>query len=251
MTPTLRPLHDGLQLLADVSDSSESLGVSAIATRCGWPKSRAHRILTALVATGYVEQDAQRRYRATAKVLRLASGVMSHHPLRLLALPIMRRLCEETDCEATLSVLHEQRSLAIAVDSPSGKPTKDQFARLGQSSYLHGAANGKVLLAWLPLIEQQHLLKQLVLPRLTARTITDHAQLSLELENVRLRGYAKNDRENQPQVVTVSVPVYDGFHHCQAALGLSRTPGCSGEATLIKLLKREAAELTKLIAGIS
>lgn len=250
MPAALRPLHDGLALLALLSDASEAQGVSAVASRLGWPKSRAHRILAALVAAGYAARDDARRYRATPQVLALASGVMSRHPLRAHALPVLRRLCDRTGCDATLSVLHAGRSLAIAVDSPAGRPADDPFSTLGRTSWLHGAANGKVLLAWLPLAEQESLLSTLPLPRLTPRTITDRRRLAAELETVRAAGYAVNDRENHPAVFTVSVPVFDGFHRCLAALGLSRRPDDANALRLAEPLKRAAAGLTRTIAGL-
>ena len=248
----LRPLHDGLRLLAELSDSAAGLGVSEIAARCGWPKSRSHRILSALVASGYVVQDPDRSYRATPQVLCLASGVMSRHPLRPLALPVLRQLCNASGCSGTLSVLHGQRSLAIAVDSPSGKPAVDEFEKLGRSSHLHGAANGKVLLAWLPLVEQTALVRSLPLPRLTPRTITSRERLAAELEQVRQLGYARNDRENHPAILTLSVPVFDGFNRCLAAIGLSHDlPGPINEPRVVASLKRASAGLTRTIAGVA
>lgn len=246
----LRPLAEGLLLLERLSDQPEALGISDAARVLGWPKSRVHRILAALVAAGYVEQDDERRYRATPKVLRLASGTMSRHPLRQQALPFLRRACAETGADATLSVLHEDRSLAIATDSATGGPAADPFSMLGRTSWLHGAANGKVLLAWLPLVEQRDLLARLELPALAPRTITDRGRLAAELELVRSQGFAVNDRENHPDVYTVSVPVFDGFHRCLAAFGLSRRPGDGDRARTVAVLKREAAALTRLIAGV-
>ncbi|MBN8525375.1 MAG: IclR family transcriptional regulator [Planctomycetes bacterium] len=246
----LRPLQEGLLLLERLSDQPEALAISDAARVLGWPKSRVHRILAALVAAGYVEQDADRRYRATPKVLRLASGTMSRHPLRQQALPFLRRACAETGADATLSVLHEDRSLAIATDSATGDPAADPFSMLGRSSWLHGAANGKVLLAWLPLVEQRDLLARLELPALTRRTITDRARLAAELERVRERGWAVNDRENHPDVFTVSVPVFDGFHRCVAAVGLSQRPDAADEKRSVAVLRRESAALTRRIAGV-
>lgn len=246
----LRPLHEGLLLLERLSDQPEALGISDAARVLGWPKSRVHRILAALVAAGYVEQDADRRYRATPKVLRLASGTMSRHPLRQQALPFLRRACAQTGADATISILHEERSLAIATDSATGDPAVDPFAMLGRSSWLHGAANGKVLLAWMPLVEQRDLLARLELPALTRRTITDRQRLAIELERVRERGWAVNDRENHPDVFTVSVPVFDGFHRCIAAFGLSQRPAAADERAAVAVLRRASAALTRRIAGL-
>ena len=246
----MSPLHDGLHLLEWLSDHPEPQGVTALATALGWPKSRVHRVLTALVAAGYAAQDADRRYRATPQVLRLASGVMSSHPLRHLALPVLRQASQATGCDAILSVLHGDRSLAIAVDSPAGRLSDDPFGLLGRTAHLHAAANGKVLLAWLPLVEQRDLVERLPLPALTERTITDRQRLREELDAVRAQGFAVNDRENHPDTITWSVPVFDGFHRCLAALGLSQRPGAVDGPRVVTVLKQAAAGLTRGIAGV-
>ena len=246
----MSPLHDGLHLLEWLADHPEPQGVTAVAGAMGWPKSRAHRVLTALKVVGYAAQDPDRRYRATPQVLRLASGVMSSHPLRALALPVLRQTTQATGCDGILSVLHGDWSLAIAVDSPAGRLSDDPFGLLGRTAHLHAAANGKVLLAWLPLVEQRDLLARLPLPRLTPRTITDRERLAEALESVRAQGYAMNDRENHPDTVTYSVPVFDGFHRCVAALGLSQRPGQVEIKAVVAVLKKASAGLTRGIAGV-
>lgn len=246
----LGPLHDGLDLLEWLSDQPQAVGVSTAAERFAWPRSRAHRVLGALVAAGYAVQEADRRYRATARVLRLACGTMSRHPLRALALPALRRTSEATGCDSVFSVLDGERTLAIAVDSPAGRPAADPFAMLGRAAHLHGAANGKVLLAWMPLLDQEALLARLELPALTAHTITDRAVLARELVLVRSRGWALNDGENHPDIRTVSVPVFDGFHRCVAALGASQVPALVDPAVVVPVLQRESAALTRALAGL-
>jgi DNA-binding IclR family transcriptional regulator len=246
----MSPLHDGLQLLEWLSDHPQAQGVTVVAQAFGWPKSRAHRVLATLLTAGYVVQDPDRRYRATPQVLRLASGVMSNTPIRTLALPVLRQAAQITGGDAILSVLHGDRSLAIAVDSPAGRLSEDPFDVLGRTAHLHAAANGKVLLAWLPLVEQRQVLDRLPMSRLTARTITDRASLEAELEQVRAQGFARNDRENHPDTVTISVPVFDGFHRAVAAMGLSQRPGVLKQAQVVAVLKKSSAGLSRAIAGV-
>ncbi|MDA3963072.1 MAG: IclR family transcriptional regulator [Planctomycetota bacterium] len=213
-------LHHGLRLLEHLAASPTPVALSDLSRALGLAKSQAHRLLHSLVEAGYVVQDSRRRYAIGLKVMGLTGSIMLHHPLRLMALPVVRAQSAASGLEVVFSVLSGGRALVLATDHPEGR-VRDPFAVLGQSAPLHAWANGKVLLAFMPLAQQEALLAELPLPRYTPRTITDRARLVSELRRIRQRGWALNNRENQTAVTSVSVPVFDDCHRCIAALGAS------------------------------
>ena len=148
-----------------------------------------------------------------------------------------------------LSVRDGDRSLPIAVDSPAARLATDPFARLDRVSQLHSAANGKLLQAWMPLLEPEAMLARLPMPVITSQTITNRAALVQELIQVRNQGWAMNDHENHPDIQTVSVPVFDGLHRCVAALGLSDVAERIDPKQGLPVLLRESKDLTRRIAG--
>jgi DNA-binding IclR family transcriptional regulator len=90
----LHPLHEGLDSPSWLSDQPQPVRVSDSVACFACPRSRTHRVITALVAAGCVRQLDDRRYQATPRLLHLASGVIARHPLLALALTNLRRVSE-------------------------------------------------------------------------------------------------------------------------------------------------------------
>lgn len=251
--PMNSTLIHGLRLLEHLAVLDGPATVSRLAAELGLARSQTHRLLQSLKGGGYVVQEPDRRYRIGLRPLRITAGIMTSHPLRRAALPFLRRVSEATGCDAVLSVLHADQALVIATDHPQGSQL-DAFNVLGQAAPLHAWANGKVLLAYLPLVEQEALLGRLTLTRYTERTRTTRAALEGELLAVRERGWALNDRENQADVLSVSVPLSDAFHRCLAAFGASWSPGKQPDTAEIErvvgVLRTCAAALTRNLAGL-
>lgn len=247
-----RTLHHGLRVLELLAARSGPVSVTAAANALGLAKSQTHRLLRSLVGTGYVVQLPDRRYRTALKVLGLTGGIMLHHPLRLAALPVVRAVGERLGQEAVLSVLCDGRALVLATDHPDGRQ-RDPFSVLGQAAPLHAWANGKTLLAWQPHADRERLLAGAVLTRYTPRTITERERLVTELDGIRQRGWALNDRENAPDVISLAVPVLDRFRRCLAALGTSWPPGAlpapARRTAVISILQQGAQEIARAVAA--
>lgn len=69
----------------------------------------------------------------------------------------------------------------------------------------HGAAGGKVLLAWRDRWRESFLARPL--ERITERTVTEARVLRNELDVVRRQGYAIEDRELEPKVCAVAAAI--------------------------------------------
>ncbi len=80
---------------------------------------------------------------------------------------------------------------------------------LGARRHLHSTSLGKAYLAALPTDELDALLERLELPGLTPNTITDTARPRRELDEIRGRGYAVDDVENEPGVLCLGAAVRD------------------------------------------
>jgi DNA-binding IclR family transcriptional regulator len=76
---------------------------------------------------------------------------------------------------------------------------------------------GKAILAWQP----DDLIDGLDLEVRTKHTIADPARLRAELAGVRRRGYAVDDRENEPEVRCVGAPVFNHTDTVVAAISVS------------------------------
>jgi IclR family acetate operon transcriptional repressor len=199
--------------------SHTPLGVTEIAEQLGLDKANAHRTLAALVRLGYVEQDqSTRRYGATVKVVELARSVLDSRDLTVVAAPHLRSLWAAAGENTHLAVLAGDH--VVYVSTINGTTLLSANAGIGQSGPLHCTATGKALTANLPRGTAEGLIRSLDYEAFTPHTITTPEGLDKELAQVRLTGYAVDDREYHPGVRCVAAPVF-GIGGVMASLGIS------------------------------
>jgi DNA-binding IclR family transcriptional regulator len=80
---------------------------------------------------------------------------------------------------------------------------------------------GKVMLAWMDPEESKQLIREHGLPRLTDKTITDEAALYKHLEEIRQKGYAIDDEENEKGLRCVAAPIMDYSGRVIAAISIA------------------------------
>ncbi|WP_293223151.1 IclR family transcriptional regulator [Ottowia sp.] len=212
-------LIKGLRLLEVLASRTQALGVSELAHELQMGASNVHRLLQALVETGYVVNEGGRGgYRATLKVWELGAQALHQLDFRATAAPAMRMLLAETNETVHLSVLSGDEVIYVdKLDSP--EPVR-AYSVIGGRAPAYCVATGKALLAW----REQPPTGLMTVRRLqafTPSTLADTSALALELERVRQRGYAVNRGEWRASVWGIAAPVFDGGRHVVAAIGIS------------------------------
>ena len=218
--PTQRgALTTGLRTLELLVSSHSPLGVTDIAGQLDLDKANAHRTLAALVRLGYVEQDpSTRRYNASVKVVELARSVLDSRDLTVVAAPHLKSLWAASGENTHLAVLAGNH--VVYVSTLNGTTLLSANAAIGQSGPLHCTATGKSLIANLPRGTTEGLIRSIEYEAFTPNTITSPQALEKELTQVRVTGYAIDDREYHPGVRCVAAPIF-GIGGVVAALGLS------------------------------
>lgn len=212
-------LATGMRTLELLVSSHHPLGVTDIAAQLDIDKANAHRTLAALVRLGYVEQDqATRRYSATVKVVELARSVLETRDLTVVAAPHLKTLWAATSENTHLAVLAGDH--VVYVSMLNGTTMLSANTAIGQSGPLHCTATGKSIVANLPRGTAEGLVSSLDFESFTPRTLTTPAAYAKELEQVRVTGYAVDDREYHPGVRCVAAPVF-GIGGVMASLGIS------------------------------
>jgi DNA-binding IclR family transcriptional regulator len=229
-----RTLSRGLDVLEALAQGDEhGLGPSAIGQQVGLDKATVTRLLRTLVEAGYVAQDERtRRYRLTGKILWLAHSVTTRLDLRSVARPYLKALRDELGETVHLGVIEDLR--VVYVDKLEGDNSIQLVSAIGQTMPLHSTSLGKAMLAALPEEEREGKYARMdLLPR-TDRTIRDLATLRNEILRTQGRGYATDDRENEPlgacvgaaivgadgrpvgaiSVAGPSFRIHDRFQHC-------------------------------------
>lgn len=204
---TTRTLLRGLDVIETLSVADAGgVGPSAIGEAVGLDKATVSRLLRTLVQAGWVRQDADtRRYRLSSKVLRLAASVRVHLDLRTAAAPYLSQLRDQLGETVHLGVMEDLGVVYLdKLESPSSIRL---VSRIGQVMPLHSTSLGKAMLAALPWDERESRIGRMDFAPRTDRTITSAAAFREEIEVTRSRGYATDDRENEPLGACVAAAI--------------------------------------------
>ena len=212
-------LATGLRTLELLVGSHNPLGVTELAEQLELDKANAHRTLAALVRLGYVEQDAStRRYSATVKVVELARSVLETRDLTVVAAPHLKSLWAATSENTHLAVLAGDH--VVYVSMLNGTTMLAANTAIGQSGPLHCTATGKSIVANLPRGTAEGVIASIDFESFTPRTLTEPTAYAKELAQVRVTGYAVDDREYHPGVRCVAAPIF-GIGGVMASIGIS------------------------------
>ena len=231
-------LERGLAILSYFTSSRPTLGIADIADGLGMSRSTTHRYVITLVALGYLEQGASRKYRLGPRVTDLGISAIDSTGLRERAHPSLEELRQRTSHTASLAVLDGDEVLYVdharGFRRDQGKIDLDLSP--GSRLPAHCTAMGKLLLAYLPEHEQRELLASLQLTKHGPNTITAKQTLREQLEQIRKDGLAVNDQELDPELRSIAAPVRDRTGAVRAAVNLAAPSSAVALAELVDAL---------------
>jgi IclR family transcriptional regulator, pca regulon regulatory protein len=216
-------LERGLAILRCFTAQRPVLGIADIADELGMSRSTTHRYVITLVALGYLEQGASRKYRLGLRVTDLGMSALNSTGLREHSHPYLEELRQRTSYTTSLSVLDGADVLYIdrARSFRRGQNKIDLGLHPGSRLPAYCTSMGKILLAYLPEREQQDLLAELKLTKRGPNTITNKKALRDELDEVAEAGFAVNDEELAPELHAISAPVRNESREVVAAVNMA------------------------------
>jgi IclR family pca regulon transcriptional regulator len=216
-------LERGLAILSCFTPERPIRGIADVADELGMRRSTTHRYMSTLVALGYLEQGAARKYRLGLRVTDLGMSALNSTALREHARPYLEELCRQSSYTVSLSVLDGPE--IVYVDRVrSARRTQggvDLDLSPGARLPAYCTAMGKLLLAFLPDEEQRSLLAEIKPTKMGPNTITSKSQLRAELENIREEGFAVNDQELAADLYAIAAPVRSESHEVVAAVSMT------------------------------
>jgi IclR family acetate operon transcriptional repressor len=237
-TYTISSLQRGLRLLTLFANVERGLTASEVAKQSGLPVSTVHRFLTNLESAGFLNCSEDGVYHLGVVCFGLGHSALAQLDIRRLSLPYLRELNLKTRETIHLTVRHGNS--AVYVEKLDSQEPVRIYSRIGASVPLYSSAVGKIMLAYAPPQECEHLLSQIELKRLTANTVGSLQELSVVLQRIRRQGFAYDLEENEPHIRCVAAPVWD--HHGAVNVSLSIT----GPAVRMSTTRmRELAPLVK------
>lgn len=217
-----------LALLDSFSGPTKVLGVTDLAQRAGIAKSTAHRLLSVLVAGGYLVR-VDDRYCLTEHMFEIGNQVRSCRPggIRERAMPYLAELFAQTRQTVHLAVLSGTEVLYL--EKLFGHDTPRIPTTVGGRRPAHATALGKAILAR----SDADVVEAVLTGRrraYTPRTIVSTEGLTRSLQRVRETGLAVDHEESLRGVNCVAAPVLDPV----SGVPLAAISICSASASLVQ-----------------
>ncbi|HHV63136.1 MAG TPA: IclR family transcriptional regulator [Firmicutes bacterium] len=205
---TVKSLFKVMDILRCFSEDKPEWGVSELSRRLGLPKSTVHSILATLEKGRFVEKNPNNNcYRLGLRIFELGYVVRCSMGIREYAIPYLEDLQEKTQEIVYFTVPCEGEVLYIEAVYPSKRLV--HYSIVGRKAPMHCTGVGKAILAYLPDEVVDEIIRIKGLTRYTENTITDALALKEELALTRQRGYAIDNREHDPGIKCVAVPIRD------------------------------------------
>ena len=215
-----RTFQRGLAVLEAVVQSPIPLGIQRVAELTGLDKATSMRMLQTLCGAGYLLQNPDTKaFVVTDKLQRLTLGAMGDQELRDLSHPHIAVLRDALGETTHLGMLRNDR--IVYIDKLESPRSIRLVSAIGQEMPLHCTALGKAILAALPEVERNTILRRLTFERRTAKSITSPAALTRELATTRRRGWALDEEENEDNATCIAVAIVDTQSNVLGAISVS------------------------------
>jgi IclR family acetate operon transcriptional repressor len=204
---SITSLRKAFSLLNAIAASNQPLTIAAASAAAKISRPTGYRVVGALLAEGYLSQDAFGRLHVGFAALPLAAKALDTSRLRMEALTALQDLSKSTGRRSNLGVLYRGRILHIVGAEKPSLPVR--YARFGKIVPLHCSAMGKALLAYLPEERVKSLLQAQGMEALTRTTITSYRSLMKDLDKVRKNGFSVSNEEHVSGLFAVGAVVRD------------------------------------------
>ncbi|HEX6820759.1 MAG TPA: IclR family transcriptional regulator [Candidatus Sulfotelmatobacter sp.] len=212
-------LQRGLRLLHLFSESPRGLTAKQVAALSRLPVSTVHRFLANLVTAGFLNRDGEGTHHLGIACFSIGQAAVGQLDIRRLSLPYLRELNQQTRETIHLTVRHGLSAVYVEkLDSP--EPVRIH-SRIGAAVPLHCTAVGKVMLAYMPPEEQDRIISQIDLKRLTPNSVGNVQELKTELYRVRKNGYACDLEEHELHIRCVAAPIWDHTGSVQSSVSIT------------------------------
>jgi len=216
-------LERGLAILSCFTPKRPVLGIADIADELGMSRSTTHRYVITLLALGYLEQGASRKYRLGLRVTDLGMSALNSTGLREHAHPYLEELRQRTSYTVSLAVLEGAEILYVdrVRSFRRGQGRANGDVTTGSRLPAHCTAMGKLLLANLPDSDQRELIASMKLTKHGPNTITGKKALRDELDEVLEASFAVDDEELAKDLYSIAAPVRNGPRDVVAAVDIA------------------------------
>jgi len=196
--------------------------VKGIAARLGTPRSTTHRMLTSLVAEGYLHHVPYKGYLLGPMLIQLGMKAMEQRPLVALARPHIEALAQRTGDTVHLGV--PEGTEVFYLDKIPGTRGLEMRSRIGLRMPLASTGLGKALMLglprerWRPLYDGARALAERSPER---PPLAPWPEFERQLAGYQERDWSFDLEENEIGIRCVGAPVRDVRNHVVAAVSVA------------------------------
>jgi len=204
---TLQSLDRALGVLVVLAREERS-SLTNLALALGIPAPTTHRILMTLLKHGFVEfNDERQLWMIGVEAYRTGASFLKRNGLIEIGQPIMRRLMEETGETANLAVA-DQGNVVFIGQVETSNPVRAFFPP-GTRTSMHASGTGKAILAAMPRVRVEKMLKKVGLTSFTDSTIVSPDAFFDDLEATKARGWSHDHEERFSGMSCVGAAIFD------------------------------------------
>lgn len=226
---TMGSLNKALRVLETVGADARGVTAKDISTALGYPAATTYRLLAALGDAGYVvHRKPEGRYVLGYQLHRLGGALHRQMGTSRTVSRLVTGLSKTAGAAAYFAV-HWGEEVVIAHVADSPEHPRIPVPEAGFTGALHATAFGKILLAGWPEPDQRRFLRRHGMFGYTPRTITDEAELLVQLRSVAREGLATETEEYLRGTVCTAVAVCNGTGQTVGSVAVS-VPAVSAPA---------------------
>lgn len=207
------------QIIEVLSRHPTGVSLQTVAQETGLAKSTVHRLLASLTQLGYAVQDSvTAQYKMTLKMFEISSGVVNDMDIMSTAKLHLDRLAQRTG-EAVHLVIRDGKDI-VYIYKAVGSPVR-MSSRMGLRAPIYCTGVGKAILATLPAYQVKEIWNASSIQKLTQHTVVEWDVFTEQLKQVKTRGYAVDDEENELGIRCVAVAIPGPGGKAESAFSIS------------------------------
>ncbi|KUO50131.1 MAG: hypothetical protein APF76_06605 [Desulfitibacter sp. BRH_c19] len=216
----LKSVDKAFRIIELMAQESRPMGVTEISKKLNINKSTVHATLNTLIGRGYFEQDAEGgKYKLGIAFTFIANASLNGIDFRSKAKPIIKRLSQQIN--ETVHMVIMRQGKVVYIEKQESIQSMRIHTEIGKSQPSHCTGVGKAILAWMDAEEREQIIREYGLPKYTINTITDEEVFNQHLEDIRKKGYAIDDEENEEGLRCVAAPIMDHSGKVIAAISIA------------------------------
>ncbi len=249
---TVQAVDRALAILDALAKEGTPMALTSLSAELKLNISTVHRLLATLIASGFVQQDAETgKYKLGLKVFEIGNAVLKNLNIPKVAKPYLKELVEKYNETINLAILDGQD--VVYIDQVESKNVVKMMAKPGTRGPAYCTGSGKMLLTKLSDREIKRFFSNYKFVKHTANSAGSIEELQAKLAEVKEKGYSIDREEMEEGVRCAAVAIYDHEGNISAALSLSgpasRLEYDYLEQTIVPELLTTAQHISRLLGS--